>query len=120
MIELRLSLRLRSSLNQREHWGARARRAKQERKLAYWTLKANRQARPPFPLLVTITRIAPRQLDSDNLAGAAKGVRDGLADALGVDDGDEGDEGRVTWAYAQRKGEPREYAVEVTIEERRS
>lgn len=52
-------------------------------------------------LVVLLTRVAPRELDSDNLQGALKHVRDGVADALGVDDRDE----RVTWAPCdQRKG----------------
>jgi hypothetical protein len=58
---------------------------------------------------VTITRIAPRELDSDNLASCAKGIRDGVADALRVDDGDE----RIRWTYKQERGKP---AVRVDIE----
>jgi hypothetical protein len=62
--------------------------------------------------MITLTRIAPRKLDTDNLVSACKGVRDGIADTLGVDDGDE----RITWKYAQRKGKPKQYAVEVEVE----
>lgn len=40
----------------------------------------------PLPWEVTITRIAPRQLDDDNAVGAAKGVRDAIAAWCGVDD----------------------------------
>jgi len=38
----------------------------------------------------------------------------GIADALGIDDRDP----RVSWRYAQRRGEPKVYAVEVSIETR--
>lgn len=70
------------------------------------------------PALVTVTRIAPRQLDAhDGLRAALKGVVDGIADALGLaSDRDE----RVTWEYGQRRGKPWEYAVEIRIEERRA
>lgn len=51
-----------------------------------------------FPIEVTLTRVGVRKLDSDNLASAFKHVRDGIAEYVGVDDGDE----RWTWNYAQR------------------
>ena len=60
-------------------------------------------------LVVTLTRIGARKLDSDNLARSMKAVRDGIADALGIDDGSD----RIEWKYAQEKGK---YAVKVTIE----
>ena len=66
----------------------------------------------PPPCVITITRIGPRKLDSDNLAGSAKHVRDGVADWLGIDDGDE----RLTWEYAQRSGGAGVYACEIVIE----
>ena len=59
-----------------------------------------------------LTRIGPRRLDSDNLAAALKHVRDGVADALGMDDGDP----RLVWLYGQRRGKPGEYAVLVEIQ----
>lgn len=108
-------LRLVSLANQREHWRARARRAKSQRYIGELTTKA--ALRGPgvgpvcYPLTVIITRIAPRVLDDDNLAGACKSVRDGIADALGIDDRDP----RVKWATAQRRGKPREYGAEVTL-----
>jgi hypothetical protein len=48
-----------------------------------------------------------RALDDDNLAAGFKSVRDGIADALGIDDRDP----RVTWAYAQQRGEPKTYSA---------
>lgn len=39
----------------------------------------------PF-VVVVLTRIAPRPLDSDNLESALKAVRDGIAEGLGIDD----------------------------------
>jgi hypothetical protein len=58
------------------------------------------------------TRVAPGNgLDSDNLPVSMKHVRDGIADAMGVDDRDE----RVTWEYAQERGKPGEYKVKVDV-----
>jgi len=100
------ALRLNGSQNAREHWRKRATRTKRERGLACVLCSA--MDRPQrWPVVVTITRIGPRKLDGDNLAASAKAVRDGVADALGVDDGDES---KVLWAYAQEKGP---YAVRI-------
>ena len=101
-------VRLRSVANMREHWAAKAKRAKAHRVIGRnagkgWKL---------LPCRVTLTRIAPRALDGDNLQSAFKAMRDGVADALGVDDA----EPRVEWRYAQERGRVKEYAVTVKIE----
>jgi hypothetical protein len=69
---------------------------------------------PAFPVTVTITRVAPSTgLDPhDGLGAALKGVIDGIADGLGLaNDRDD----RVTWKLSQRRGKPREYAVQVEV-----
>lgn len=67
-----------------------------------------------FPVVINLTRISPRELDDDNLRPALKSIRDGITDALGLkDDRDK----RLTWTYDQRRGKPKEYAVEVAITE---
>jgi hypothetical protein len=101
----KIPLRLISAANVREHWTKRARRVKQERKAAL--LIHNH----PLPCIVTIIRHGKRLMDGDNLQSAAKGLRDGIADRLGVDDADP----RVTWKYAQEKATY--YGVTVTITE---
>ncbi len=63
---------------------------------------------PSLPLLVTITRVGPRQLDDDNLASACKYIRDEIARAVGVDDGSP----LYTWRYEQRIGD---YGVDVEV-----
>lgn len=62
-------------------------------------------------LTVTITRfgLGTRPLDDDGLSSACKGVRDGIADALGIDDGSK----HLRWLYAQRRGE---WGCEIRIE----
>jgi crossover junction endodeoxyribonuclease RusA len=98
-----------SAANLREHWRRRAARVRSERATTAAAARAWDAPRVPFPLVVTITRVAPRMLDSDNSASAAKAVRDGIADALGVDDSNP----LVLWRYSQEKGRP---AVRVEIE----
>jgi hypothetical protein len=61
---------------------------------------------------ITLTRIAPRALDTDNLSSGLKAVRDGVADALNVDDGSS----HIQWRYAQERSKPGEYAVRVAIQ----
>lgn len=104
-LKIILPLRLVSVSNIREHYMARARRAKAHRRAAI-------AVRPiPLPADVTITRIAPRPLDTDNLASACKALRDGIADRFGVAD----NHPDLTWHYAQRRGRVREHAVEIAI-----
>jgi hypothetical protein len=55
----------------------------------------------PLPCRVTMTRYGVKKLDEDNLGRALKSVRDVVAKWLGVDDGDEGPRGRVTWRPRQ-------------------
>lgn len=104
-------LRTRSEMNLREHWSKRSRRMANHRAVAYLRLSAALMSVLPVPAIVTMVRIAPRQLDDDNLRGALKGVRDGVADAFGLDDRDP----RIRWRYEQRRGNKMEYAVEIRI-----
>lgn len=103
-----------SVANLREHWRVKARRAKAERDAVALLLRPMLRAEPLgawVPCAVTIVRIAPRELDSDNLVRSQKHVRDAIAAGLGVDDRDP----RVIWYVVQRRGRVREYAVEITI-----
>ena len=117
MIEFLIPGSIPSALNLREHWATKAWRVKKQREQALLlarfnvelTLAADLQARGG---VITLTRCAPRQLDSDNLAGALKGTRDGIAVALGISDGDE----RIAWRYAQERCRDGEQQVRVTIE----
>ena len=65
-----------------------------------------------IPLLIRITRISPGHLDHDDGVNiSAKHVRDGVADALGLDDRD----GRISWRYAQRSCKDGEQAALVEV-----
>lgn len=108
MIRFELPLEIPSVANLREHWAAKAERVKAQRKAAM--LKCPKWTAGPV-LVVTLTRVAPRELDSDNLASAMKGIRDGIAARLGVDDGSK----LVEWRYAQEVGPA---AVRVAVDAR--
>lgn len=107
----RVPVRLVSEANAHTHWRERQRRAKAQRQAARDALGPDVKGPPP-PYVIHITRIGPRELDSDNLAGSAKHVRDGVADWLGIDDGDK----RLTWTYGQRSDGRGVYACEVAIQ----
>ena len=103
-----IPLRIQSVSNLREHWRARAKRTKSERDIVFWSLGISAV---PMPCTVTLTRIAPRSLDGDNLQSGCKAARDAIAQWLCVDDGDP----RVTWQYAQEKGAPKQYLLRVEV-----
>lgn len=124
-IEFTAPVRIESELNRRDHWAARKRRQDAQRDLTYWHY---RDAIPPGGTLfvakwwkgkphftVTLTRIAPRPItdEHDNLRSGWKKVVDLLAELLECDDGNTE---RVTWAYKQERGKPKEYAVRIRIE----
>jgi hypothetical protein len=93
-------LRTGSGLNDREHWRVRARRVESEKYMTGLFII--------FPIDVYLTRISPanacgvwKGLDSDNLAGSMKSVRDTIARWLGVDDALED---RVRYRCEQARG----------------
>ena len=100
-------IKLPSLPNMRLHWRALAKLKKEQR--AATAAAMNGLELPPLPLVVTITRVGSRKLDSDNLAASAKYVRDQIADRVGEDDGSD----MYTWNYAQERG--KEYCVLVEI-----
>lgn len=110
MIRVILPIKTVSVMNTREHHFARARRAATHRSTARLCLMA--YGKPPAPpLTVKMTRIGFGTLDDDNLASSFKACRDGIADWLGLDDGNPG----ITWACAQQKGKRGEYGVIVEV-----
>lgn len=109
-IILTLPVRTVSESNRREHWAAKARRVKNQRTIIAYYGKLIRDCLD-MPKVIHLTRIAPRRLDTDNLAISFKAVRDEIAKQLGLPDDRDG---CVTWLYNQRKGGKREYAIEVS------
>ncbi len=69
-----------------------------------------------IPCVVTLTRFSAGHMDTDGLAASLKGIRDGIADALGVNDGGP----MVDWVPAQAKCPRGVFGVRVCIEKRES
>ena len=113
MIEVRMNMKIVSVANMRLHWAVKAKLVRDHRTRTRMSLNAAAQSSglEMLPVTVVLTRVAPRRLDGDNLQSGFKAVRDGVADWLGVDDGN----GLIDWQYAQRSGRPSEYAVEIEV-----
>ena len=103
-------LRTVSEANAHEHWRKRAKRARAQRTTACLAMRAKALPATCGPVTVRLTRIAPRNLDSDNAVGSCKHVRDGVADWLKRNDNDP----LITWLYAQEKASKR-YAVRIEV-----
>jgi hypothetical protein len=116
VIEATIPVKIESSLNLREHWRVRANRNTSHRAAAFFALQgltfAPSERMQLLPCVITMTRIAPRELDDDNLAGGFKSVRDGIADWFGIDDADK----RLRFQCKQEKGAPKFYAARIEIE----
>ncbi len=107
-------LRLVSEANAHQHWRVRSARAKAQRTAVTLVLRGTVAAQMMHvaPLVVTITRVAPSSgLDSDNLVGSGKHVRDAIAGVLGIDDRSP----LVTWVVAQERGD---WGLRIRIEAR--
>lgn len=105
-----------SEANRREHWAAKNRRRKSQQE-AFAVLWRRSKVRVELPAVVTFTRYGARALDSDNLAGAFKAIRDQFAKEIGVDDGDL----RIEFRYRQEYARTRDnwFTMEIGDELRR-
>ena len=113
MIEVRMNMKIVSVANLRMHWAVKAKLVRDQRTRTRMSLNAAAQSSGAemLPVTVVLTRVAPRRLDGDNLQSGFKAVRDGVADWLGLDDGN----GLIDWQYVQRSGRAGEYAVEIEV-----
>lgn len=121
MIVLEFPMRTHSTnVLRTRHWRVNSNEAAQQKRIVFAEFNQSKSASMPSaklripspPLIVTLTRLGIRALDSDNLAGSFKAVRDQVAKEIGVDDGS----GLVTWNYKQEKSKT--YRVRIEIEER--
>lgn len=110
MIEAHIPIRIISVANIRSHWSVKARLTKLHRTTARVHMQGLCSP-PKGPMTIVLTRLAPRKLDTDNLASGFKATRDGIADWLGIDDGHPD----LDWQYRQRNAGPKVYAVEVEV-----
>lgn len=104
--------RLRHFANTTGSFWAKANHAKKLRALVAWHLLPIR-SRPALPCQVTITRLAPRSLDSDNLVHACKHVRDEVAKWIGVDDRHDD---QVHYVCKQQHTDPGKYYVRIEFQ----
>ena len=115
-INIKLPIKIISEANNTDHWTKKHKRKKD-------IAKKLRTYLPSFgkchlPCKVTLTRISPRRLDSDNLIISFKFIRDYLSNLLipGLAPGRADDDHRIEWCYEQVRGESKEYAIIVRIE----
>lgn len=113
-----------SEANERGHTLAKSGRTRTQRAAVGAVLRVMAGAPPPLPCRVVITRVSPLPLDTDNLGGAAKHVRDEVAvwvcprvirsgKKAGQVTGDDRDP-RVEWLVAQETGPAAAVRIEVT------
>lgn len=113
-LEFYAPIKLVSEANRSEHWSARMRRKKAQQLEMTVALHNNLfERRMKLPCVVKLTRIGPRLLDKDNLAGCFKFIQDAIAAKLKVDDGDRK---KIDWEYDQVAIGEHRYNVKVQIE----
>lgn len=112
LLNLKVPIRLLSEGNINQHWATKRQRKKENEFLlkAFYN-HAGVEVIPPCT--VTLCRIAPRELDDDNLRTAFKPIRDWIADRLvpGKAPGRADSDKRIKWEYMQERGKPNEYAI---------
>ena len=102
-----------SEANTREHWAVKYGRKKLQQQEMDAVLHNNLLGRQvEMPCVVRLTRIGPKALDQDNLAGSFKACQDSIARKLGIDDGDTT---KVSWIYDQMPVGINQYGVKVSI-----
>jgi len=112
MITIEAPIKVISEANQRSHWAERKRRFDgQKIELQYYWRQALKGKKPALPCTIRLVRIGPKALDSDNLAGAFKAVRDQIAAEIGIDDG----AAQIRFEYAQEAIGTRRYGVRVEV-----
>lgn len=115
MNEYTFEIKTVSEANQREHWRTRNARKKAQQEAFSWmwhVLKSCGKVDVKFPAVITFTRFSCKSLDSDNLAGAFKHVRDQLAKELKIDDGSD----LIKFKYEQVRIAQREHYFTVNVE----
>jgi hypothetical protein len=128
MVRWILPLRTVSEANSSEHWSKKARR----HRMQHYFVRLSYNKNVPcmhLPCKATLTRLAPRQLDTDNLLTSMKYIRDELSECiLGIEKkiyrtakgkfksicGHNDSDPRISWHYDQRKSKT--YGIEITLE----
>jgi hypothetical protein len=99
-----IPIRTVSEANQREHNLTKAKRVRSHRETTALLMRRLLK-KGEVPDVIVLTRLAPKALDGDNLQSALKGCRDGIQDALGINDR------HLNFVYAQEQS--KSYGVRV-------
>src|SRR6185503_10774135 len=98
-LHLTIPVKVISEANNYDHWTKkRKRKIAQQQEVHAELYKALDHRKIQLPCTVHLVRIGPRELDSDNLTSAFKGMRDQIAKMIGVDDGETD---KIRFTYAQ-------------------
>lgn len=98
-----------SEANQREHWRVKWLRQKKQKTAVDLFLAESKIGLLGKVYQVRFTRFGVKALDTDNLSGAFKAVRDMVASKLGVNDGDPS----IKWETVQVPGN--NYGIRIEI-----
>lgn len=127
ILKTKVPIKTVSEANKREHWTKPHKRAKAQKDAVRWYLGQEIMQTAPEvlkmrPIDIHLTRIAPRKLDCDNNQMSLKACRDAVADLFnpGLMPGRADDDPKLFWYYGQKKGKPKEYAVEIEIRKKES
>jgi hypothetical protein len=107
-----------SEANNRDHWSVKRKR----QNLVNMMLRPHviiAKDRVKLPCKITMIRVSPRKLDEDNNIFNFKGIRDFIADQLIPDLAPgraDDDRTLLHFDYGQKKGVPKEYAIEIIIQ----
>lgn len=118
--QMEVPIRIHSELNMSHHWSKKYKRKKaiQNAIRYYWRMHVNRALK--LPVLVSLTRVAPRSLDYDNLVGALKTSVDTVCDLIkpGLAPGQADSDENIKIEYHQTKFKmPNYYALIIEVED---
>jgi len=113
-------LELKSEANSTDHFRVKAKRHKIQKAIVNAYMRTVQI--PPLPLVITLTRHAPRPYDDDNILIAFKYVRDAVSEyVLGIADnkiykpGRADNDQRIKWEYCQEKTTQEEYLITIEL-----
>ena len=109
-----IPIAMKPQANMSEHWAVKATRTRNERAIARIYYNNHIFTKPPEtgPIEITLKRLGNRRFDSGNLGHAFKAIQDGIADAMGINDGNQ----RLRWKYEQEQVPKGQEEIIVLIE----
>lgn len=116
-ITITIPVRIYSEANIQQHWAIKHRRKKIIQKAIRYIWNSCSIRNVKLPVTITLTRLAPRTLDDDNLVASFKSARDVVADLLipGLAPGRADDNPKIKFLYDQMKS--KEYSFKIQAQE---